>query len=65
MDRKQTRRLYGTQPQNSLEQLDGNYGLTPYDEACTAQNQTTFSTAFYRANQEIADNETAVDAAPC
>lgn len=26
--------------------------LSPYDEACTGQNQTTFSTAFYRAAAE-------------
>lgn len=50
---------------NSLQKLVGDDGLTPYDLACTGQNQTTFSTAFYRANQEIANNETAVDAAPC
>lgn len=50
---------------NSLEELDATYDLTPYDKACTGQNQTTFSTAFYQANQEITDNETAVDAAPC
>lgn len=36
-----------------------------YDAACTAQNQTTFSTAFYRAVKELQNNETMVDAVPC
>ncbi|KAJ2998824.1 hypothetical protein NUW58_g204 [Xylaria curta] len=39
--------------------------LTPYDRACTGVNQTTFSTAFYRALREIETNETPVSAAPC
>ncbi|KAI1329472.1 hypothetical protein F5Y16DRAFT_366093 [Xylariaceae sp. FL0255] len=36
-----------------------------YDNACTGKNQTTFSTAFYRAYAEIQANSTPVDAAPC
>ncbi|KAI0969524.1 hypothetical protein F4678DRAFT_481117 [Xylaria arbuscula] len=39
--------------------------LTPYDRACTAKNQTTFSTAFYRALAEKKAGNDAVDAAPC
>ncbi|KUI57529.1 hypothetical protein VP1G_04850 [Cytospora mali] len=39
--------------------------LSPYDAACTGSNQTTFSTAFYRAVDERRNNETMVDAMPC
>ncbi|KAK7931561.1 hypothetical protein PG985_002273 [Apiospora marii] len=39
--------------------------LGPYDKACTGHNQTTFSTAFYRAAEEQRNNKTMVDAAPC
>lgn len=39
--------------------------LSVYDAACTGQNQTTFSTAFYRTVSEREDNETMVDAMPC
>ncbi|KAI0467486.1 hypothetical protein F4859DRAFT_493510 [Xylaria cf. heliscus] len=39
--------------------------LTPYDRACTGANQTTFSTAFYRALAEREAGDTLVSAAPC
>ncbi|KAI5919668.1 hypothetical protein F4810DRAFT_478443 [Camillea tinctor] len=39
--------------------------LTPYDQACTGHNQTTFSTSFYRAAAAMDAGETPVDAAPC
>lgn len=39
--------------------------LTVYDAACTGQNQTRFSTAFYRAVSEKENNETMIDAMPC
>lgn len=39
--------------------------LSVYDRACTGQNQTTFSTAFYRAAEQQRTNKTMVDAAPC
>ncbi|KAI1850301.1 hypothetical protein JX266_004159 [Neoarthrinium moseri] len=39
--------------------------LSIYDQACTAKNETTFSTAFYRAADQIAKDQTPVDAAPC
>lgn len=39
--------------------------LTPYDRACTGRNQTTFSTAFYRAVAEKEAGDTLIDAAPC
>ncbi|KAK8085368.1 hypothetical protein PG997_006639 [Apiospora hydei] len=42
---------------------DGTLGV--YDEACTGQNQTTFSTAFYRAAEQQKDKKPMVDAAPC
>ncbi|KAF7531126.1 hypothetical protein G7054_g9181 [Neopestalotiopsis clavispora] len=48
-----------------LVKLTDQSSLTGYDRACTAVNQTTFSTAFYRAADEIARNVTPVDAAPC
>ncbi|KAI0540590.1 hypothetical protein GGR58DRAFT_119770 [Xylaria digitata] len=40
-------------------------GLTPYDRACTGVNQTTFSTAFYRAIAEKEAGDDPVSAAPC
>jgi len=49
----------------SFKQSSSVDSLSLYDRACTGINQTTFSTAFYRAAQEIADNQDAVDAAPC
>ncbi|KAJ4414754.1 hypothetical protein N0V82_007746 [Gnomoniopsis sp. IMI 355080] len=39
--------------------------MTVYNGACTGQNQTTFSTAFYRAVNEIEADLTPVDAMPC
>ena len=39
--------------------------LSVYDKACTGQNQTTFSTSFYRAAEQQRKKETMVDAAPC
>lgn len=39
--------------------------MTVYNKACTANNQTVFSTAFYRAVDEQQKNQTMVDAAPC
>lgn len=49
----------------SLQQSSTGDDLSPYDRACTGKNQTTFSTAFYRATQELANNREAVGAAPC
>lgn len=43
-------------------------GLTPlsvYDAACTGKNQTTFSTAYYRATAERESNKSMIDALPC
>jgi hypothetical protein len=51
--------------QNSLVETSNQTGFSSYDQACTAVNETTFSTALYRANDEIARNATPVDAAPC
>lgn len=39
--------------------------LDVFSKACTGKNQTTFTTAYYRAVREIADNKLPVDAAPC
>ncbi|KAI0403250.1 hypothetical protein F4802DRAFT_599219 [Xylaria palmicola] len=39
--------------------------LTPYDKACTGVNQTTFSTAFYRALAENEAGDTPTSAASC
>ncbi|KAI0594892.1 hypothetical protein F4775DRAFT_605748 [Biscogniauxia sp. FL1348] len=39
--------------------------LSPYDQACTGNNQTTFSTSFYRAAAAIDMGEAPVDATPC
>lgn len=39
--------------------------LDIYSKACTGRNQTTFTTAYYRAVAEIAENKLPVDAAPC
>lgn len=39
--------------------------LTVYNGACTGQNQTTFSTAFYRTVDEVAAGLAPVDAMPC
>lgn len=39
--------------------------LTVYNGACTGQNQTTFSTAFYRTVDEIKAGIVPVDAMPC
>ena len=39
--------------------------LSPFNDACTAINETLFSTAYYNAAREIAANQTPVDAAPC
>lgn len=50
--------------QNALVSVDES-GLSAYDAACTGSNQTTFSTAFYRAVDEKQNNETIVDAMPC
>ncbi|KAI0509660.1 hypothetical protein F5B22DRAFT_308113 [Xylaria bambusicola] len=40
-------------------------GLTPYDRTCTAINQTTFSTSFYRALAEKEAGDTPTSAASC
>ncbi|KAK8069856.1 ABC transporter G family member 24 [Apiospora phragmitis] len=39
--------------------------MSVYDKACTGQNQTTFSTAFYRAAEQQRNKKPMVDAAPC
>ncbi|KAI0477195.1 hypothetical protein GGR56DRAFT_393755 [Xylariaceae sp. FL0804] len=39
--------------------------LTAWDRACTGVNETTFSTAFYRAFAEQNASQTPVDGAPC
>ncbi|KAK8014377.1 hypothetical protein PG990_007673 [Apiospora arundinis] len=39
--------------------------LGVYDKACTGQNQTDFSTSFYRAAEQKRKKEPVVDAAPC
>ena len=52
--------------QNQLTVLgDKKPGLSVWDVACTAKNNTLFSTALYRAAAEIQANQTPVDAAPC
>ncbi|KAA8628536.1 hypothetical protein SMACR_07475 [Sordaria macrospora] len=40
-------------------------GLSVWDTACTAENNTLFSTTLYRAAAEIQANQTPVNAAPC
>ncbi|KAK7756234.1 hypothetical protein SLS62_001828 [Diatrype stigma] len=47
----------------SLEAVDLTQ-LNVWDKACTGKNQTTFSTAFYRAAAEQSRDETPVDGAP-
>lgn len=49
----------------SFFKLSDDNELSVYDNACTGENQTTFSTAFYRAAKEMSDDEAPVDAAPC
>lgn len=39
--------------------------LSVYDQACTAENQTTFSTAYYQATAEKASGSRPISAAPC
>ncbi|OTB03679.1 hypothetical protein M426DRAFT_60073 [Hypoxylon sp. CI-4A] len=39
--------------------------LSVWDQACTGQNRTAFSTSYYRAAAELQRNDTPVDAAPC
>lgn len=39
--------------------------LSIFDQACTGVNETTFSTAFYRAAGEQEANQPPVDGAPC
>lgn len=39
--------------------------LTIFEQACTANNNSVFSTAFYRASDAIANDELPVDALPC
>ncbi|KAI1482254.1 hypothetical protein F4774DRAFT_335343 [Daldinia eschscholtzii] len=39
--------------------------LSVWDQACTGENHTSFSTSYYRAAAEIDRDETPVDAAPC
>ncbi|KAI0839966.1 hypothetical protein F5Y06DRAFT_19342 [Hypoxylon sp. FL0890] len=39
--------------------------LSVWDQACTGENNTAFSTSYYRATKEIEKNETPVDATPC
>ncbi|KAK6087714.1 hypothetical protein SCUP234_01353 [Seiridium cupressi] len=51
--------------QNTLVEASDQTVLNGYDRACTAVNHTTFTRAFYRANDEIARNATPVDAMPC
>ncbi|KAK8054020.1 ABC transporter (ATP-binding-cassette) [Apiospora saccharicola] len=62
----------GPNTANALRWDRGNKSFFPadnslgvYDRACTGQNQTTFSTAFYRAAEEQRNDKTMVDAAPC
>lgn len=40
-------------------------GLSIYDAVCTGINQTTFSTAFYRAVEQEKNEEIMTDALPC
>ena len=49
----------------ALQSAGDEKSLSVYDKACTGHNQTTFSTAFYRAAAELAAGDTPVDAAPC
>ncbi|KAJ4400756.1 hypothetical protein N0V85_005678 [Neurospora sp. IMI 360204] len=44
---------------------DRTLGLSVWDTACTAENNTLFSTTFYRAAAQKQANQTLVDAAPC
>ncbi|KAI1141292.1 hypothetical protein F5Y05DRAFT_371952 [Hypoxylon sp. FL0543] len=39
--------------------------LSVWDQACTGENQTTFSTSYYRAAKQAERGDTPVDAAPC
>ncbi|KAI1410760.1 hypothetical protein F5Y13DRAFT_167326 [Hypoxylon sp. FL1857] len=39
--------------------------LSVWDQACTGENRTAFSTSYYRAADELSRNNTPVDAAPC
>ncbi|KAK2609186.1 hypothetical protein QQS21_002268 [Conoideocrella luteorostrata] len=44
---------------------DTKTNLDIYSRACTGKNQTTFSTAFYRAAAQLDENKVPIDAAPC
>ncbi|KAI1073440.1 hypothetical protein F5B20DRAFT_567004 [Whalleya microplaca] len=59
-----SRDLMWSPESNSLVDADPN-SLSVWDRHCTGKNQTTFSTAFYRAAASLAANDTPVDAAPC
>lgn len=52
------------QDRDALVALDPS-ALSVYDAACTGNNQTTFSTALYRAVSEKENSETMIDAMPC
>ncbi|KAK0610160.1 hypothetical protein B0T17DRAFT_500903 [Bombardia bombarda] len=43
----------------------GTDGLSVWDAACTGENQTTFSAAFYQAVDQQNRNELPIEAAPC
>lgn len=49
----------------TLVPLTPQIALNVFDKACTGKNQTTFSTSFYRAAEQLRLNQTPVDAAPC
>ncbi|KAK0658519.1 hypothetical protein QBC41DRAFT_377522 [Cercophora samala] len=45
--------------------VPGTDGLGVWDQACTGENRTGFSTSYYRAVEQRDRNEAPVDAAPC
>ncbi|KAF7560616.1 hypothetical protein G7046_g3524 [Stylonectria norvegica] len=49
----------------SLKPLPSNNDLAIWEKVCTGVNHTTFSTSYYRALDQLARNDTPIDAAPC
>ncbi|KAK4203485.1 hypothetical protein QBC40DRAFT_219430 [Triangularia verruculosa] len=45
--------------------IPGTEGLSVWDQACTGENRTSFSTSYYRAAAQRDNAEVPVDAAPC
>jgi len=49
----------------TLEPLKDKNTLTVYDRDCTGTNRSSFSTSFYRATNQLLNDQLPIDAAPC